>query len=72
MCMSSPSMPAPPPPPPEPQAAKGPDQQDAKTVNALRKQNTANSPLAGGTLLTGPSGIANSALKTAGGSLLGG
>lgn len=68
MCMSKPSIPAPPPPPPPPQEAKAAD------MNTFRKKQGSNdSPIAGGTLLTGPSGVANSGLNVGGGSsLLGG
>lgn len=71
MCMSKPKMPAPPPPPPPP-----PDPQEAKPVDmnsVRRRQASGNTPIAGGTLLTGPSGVQNSQLSTStGGSLLGG
>lgn len=61
MCMSSPSIPAPPPPP---QEVKQPD-----TMAERRKVR----PQAGaGTLLTGPSGVAKTALNTGGSTLLGG
>lgn len=61
MCMSTPSMPAPPPPP---QDVKQPD-----TMSERRKVR----PAAGaGTLLTGPSGVANTSLNTGGSTLLGG
>ena len=68
MCMSSPSIPAPPPPPPPPQDIKAPD------LNSVRKKTPgADAPIAGGTLLTGPSGVANNSLNVGGGSsLLGG
>jgi len=61
MCMSSPSMPDPPPPLQE--------SKPADTINAAarRKAGLAN---AGGTLLTGPSGIANAANNLGGGSTL--
>jgi len=55
-------MPAPPPPP---QEAKLPD-----SMNQRRKQRPTG--MGGGTLLTGPSGIANNALNTGGSTLLGG
>ena len=61
MCVSSPSMPAPPPPP---QEVKQPDSA------AMRRKAR---PAAGaGTLLTGPSGVANTSLNTGGSTLLGG
>lgn len=61
MCMSTPSVP---PPPPPPQDVKQPD-----TINARKKVR----PAAGaGTLLTGPSGVANTSLNTGGSTLLGG
>lgn len=70
MCMSSPKMPTPAPPPPPP-----PDPQEAKPVDmnsVRRKQDSGKTPLAAGTLLTGPSGIQNSLVTTSGGgSLLG-
>lgn len=69
MCMSKPKMPAitPPPPPPEVQEAKLPDMKAVR-----RKSSDRSAPIAGGTLLTGPSGVTNNQLPTAGGSLLGG
>lgn len=73
MCLpKSPKMPAPvapPPPPPDPQEAKPTDMNSVR-----RRQNSASTPIAGGTLLTGPSGIENSqlSLTRGGGSLLGG
>ncbi len=64
MCMSSPKMPAPTPPP---QAVKPPDQ--AQAVDAM-KRNRTSAAMGGGSLLTGPSGIATASTgKT---SLLGG
>lgn len=68
MCIGdSPSMPEPTPPPPPPQEAKTPD------INATRrKPSSTQTAIAGGTLLTGPSGVENSSLNTGGGSLLGG
>lgn len=62
MCMSSPSMPAPPPPP---QEAKAPD-----SMAQRRKQRPAG--MGGGSLLTGPSGVATAAQNTGGTTLLGG
>lgn len=68
MCMSSPSIPAPPPPPPPPQEMKSAD------LNSLRRKPSAgNTPMVGGTLLTGPGGLAKSSMNIGGGSsLLGG
>lgn len=61
MCVSSPKMPAPTPPP---QEVKQPD------TMAQRKKVR---PAAGaGTLLTGPSGVANTSMNTGGSTLLGG
>lgn len=62
MCMSSPDIPKPSPPP---QEAKAPDSM------GLRRDKRKN-PLQGGTLLTGPSGVASGALNTGGNTLLGG
>jgi hypothetical protein len=62
MCLSKPNIPAPPPPP---QESKTPD-----TMNQRRKQRQAG--MGGGTLLTGPSGIAASSMNTGGSTLLGG
>lgn len=59
--MSTPKMPAPTPPP---QEVKQPD-----TMSARKKVR----PAAGaGTLLTGPSGVANTSMNTGGSTLLGG
>jgi hypothetical protein len=63
MCFSSPSAPPPPPEPVKPQSAKAPD------VNAIySKRKTAgaagSAPMTGGTLLTGPSGLAGTPLNT--------
>jgi hypothetical protein len=63
MCMSSPNIPAPPPPP---QEVKQPDSA-ALTDKARRNR----AGMAGGSLLTGPSGIASGALTTGKTSLLG-
>lgn len=65
MC-SSPKPPAPPAPPPPPQETKSAD------LNTVRRKRSEPSGMAGGTLLTGPSGVDNSMLSTGGGSLLGG
>lgn len=64
MCVSTPKVPAAPPPP---QEQKLPD-----TVNEAAKRKTRAVGMGGGTLLTGPSGVANSALNTGGSTLLGG
>ena len=64
MCMSSPKIPAPPPPP---QPVKPPD--SANAVDTM-KRNRSSAAMGGGSLLTGPSGIASASTgKT---SLLGG
>lgn len=60
MCMSSPSMPAPPPPP-----------QDVKQPNTMTDRRKVKPMAGGGTLLTGPSGVANTSLNTGGSTLLG-
>jgi hypothetical protein len=60
--MSTPSMP---PPPPPPQEVKQPDSRAQR-----RARRTAG--MGGGTMLTGPSGVASSSLNTGGTSLLGG
>ena len=62
MCMSTPKIPAPPPPP---QEVKQPD-----TMNQRRKGRPMG--MGGGTLLTGPSGVASSTMSTGGSTLLGG
>lgn len=64
MCMSTPSLP---PPPPAVQESKQPE---VNTLNRDRKR-IANG-MAGGTLLTSPSGISGSALNTSAPTLLGG
>lgn len=64
MCMSSPDIP---PPPPPPQEVKQPDQ---ATMNTNARRNRAGSMM-GGSLLTGPSGVAQGALTTGRTSLLG-
>lgn len=67
MCLggSAPSAPAPPPPP---QAPQDPNLSDLAATRKARQQAAG---MAGGTLLTGPSGIDNSMLNTGGASLLG-
>lgn len=64
MCMSSPNIP---PPPPPPQEIKQPDQAQ---MSANMRRNRAGSTM-GGSLLTGPSGVAQGALTTGKTSLLG-
>lgn len=64
MCMSSPNIP---PPPPPPQEVKQPDQAQ---MSANMRRNRAGSMM-GGSLLTGPSGVAQGALTTGKTSLLG-
>lgn len=67
MCMKTPKMPAPPPPPPPPQETKAAD------LNTIRRrQDSGNTPIAGGTLLTGPSGVQSGMLNVGGNTLLGG
>jgi hypothetical protein len=66
MCVGgSPKMAAPAPPPPPPQESKGPDM-------ATTRRKSQPSAIAGGTLLTGPTGVDSSMLNLGGGSLLGG
>jgi hypothetical protein len=62
--MSSPNIP---PPPPPPQEIKQPDQAQ---MNSAMRRNRAGSMM-GGSLLTGPSGVAQGALTTGKTSLLG-
>lgn len=69
MCLGkAPKMPEPAAPPPPPQETKPAD------INATRRKKSdgPNAAIAGGTLLTGPSGIATNTVATGGGSLLGG
>ena len=63
MCMSKPNIPPPPPPP-----------QEAKTADAMNQRRAARKPsgMGGGTLLTGPSGVATSGVNLGGTTLLGG
>ena len=63
MCMSSPNIP---PPPPPPQDIKQPD---SAAMTDKAKRNRAG--MVGGSLLTGPSGVATGAMTTARTSLLG-
>lgn len=63
MCMSSPKIP---PPPPPPQEVKQPDSM------AMRRRQRQAAGMGGGTMLTGPSGVAAGSLNTGGASLLGG
>jgi hypothetical protein len=69
MCMSKPKIPAPVAPPPPP-----PPTQDSKLPETIKRdrKSTNSAPIAGGTLLTGPSGIASNQLPVATGTLLGG
>lgn len=64
MCMSSPNIP---PPPPPPQEVKQPD---SANLRDSARRNRAGA-MAGGSLLTGPSGVAQGALTTGKTSLLG-
>jgi len=63
MCMSSPNIP---PPPPPPQEVKQPD---SANVTDKAKRNRAG--IVGGSLLTGPSGVAPGAMTTGKSTLLG-
>ena len=63
MCMSSPDIP---PPPPPPQEVKQPD---SANVTDKAKRNRAG--IVGGSLLTGPSGVAPGAMTTGRSTLLG-
>lgn len=63
MCFSSPDIPDP---PPQQQESKQP------ATEALKRKKGSQPVVAGGTLLTGPSGVANSALNTGAPTLLGG
>jgi len=67
MCLGG-SAPSAPPPPPPPQAPQDP--QIADLADA-RKKRMAAQGMAGGTLLTGPTGIENNQLNLGKGSLLG-
>jgi hypothetical protein len=58
MC-SSPKMPPPPPAPVKPQEARAPD-----VSGIYRSKKKDQTPIVGGTLLTGPTGIDNAALNT--------
>jgi hypothetical protein len=62
--MSSPDIPPPPPPPQEVR------QPDTANINASARRNRAGGMM-GGSLLTGPSGVASSAMSTGRTSLLG-
>lgn len=64
MCLSTPKIPE----PQQPQAAKEPDM--AALASNAKKNRTGG--MAGGSLLTGPSGVANAAASTGKTSLLGG
>jgi hypothetical protein len=61
MCMSTPKMPAPTPPP-----------QEVKQPDAMAARKKVRPAAGAGTMLTGPSGIANTSLNTGGSTLLGG
>lgn len=61
MCMSAPKMPTPTPPP-----------QDVKQPDTLAERRKVRPAAGAGTLLTGPSGVANTSLNTGGSTLLGG
>lgn len=65
MCLSTPKIPE----PQQPQAAKEPDM-GALAANARRNRTTGG--MASGSLLTGPSGVANAAVSTSKTTLLGG
>jgi len=60
MCMSTPKMPAPTPPP-----------QEVKQPNTMAERRKVKPMAGGGTLLTGPSGVASASLNTGGSTLLG-
>ena len=60
MCLSKPNIPSPPPPPPLPQEIKQPD---TSNLRDSARRNRAGG-MVGGSLLTGPSGIAPGALTT--------
>jgi hypothetical protein len=64
VCISTPKIPKPAPPP---QDAKEPD-----TLAERRARRQAGGLMGGGSILTSPSGIANSALTTGGNTILGG
>lgn len=63
MCMSSPDIP---PPPPPPQEVKQPD-----SANLTDKAKRNRAGIVGGSLLTGPSGVAPGAMTTGKSTLLG-
>lgn len=63
MCMSSPNIP---PPPPPPQEVKQPD-----SANLTDKAKRNRAGIVGGSLLTGPSGVAPGAMTTGKSTLLG-
>ena len=64
MCMKSPNIP---PPPPPPQEVKQPD---SAALGSVARRNRAAGML-GGSLLTGPSGVAQGAITTSRATLLG-
>jgi hypothetical protein len=61
MCMSTPKLPAPTPPP-----------QEVKQPQSMQDRRKIKPAAGSGTLLTGPSGVANTSLNTGGSTLLGG
>lgn len=65
MCMSSPDIPAPPPP------AQEVKQPETQALKDSARRNRATAAMGGGSLLTGPSGIAPGGLTTGKTSLLG-
>lgn len=72
MCTSTPKMPAVTPveAPPMQQDEKAPEQSATQAIAAARKRSASGGGVAGGTLLTGPSGVTNA--QTGGTTLLGG
>jgi len=64
MCLSKPNIPAPPPP--------VQDVKPADTASAATRKQQKRTGMAGGSLLTGPSGIQTASMNTGGTSLLGG
>lgn len=71
MCIGSPSAPSAPPPPAAIAAPAAPQDPSLADLSEARKKRMAAQGMAGGTLLTGPTGIENSQLNTGKGSLLG-
>ncbi len=64
MCLSKPNIPT----PETPQAIKQPEESTTMRDSARRNRNA---PMVGGSLLTGPSGVANAAASTGRTTLLG-